>query len=87
MSKRVEHIQYPGLWVVSMELQALEWIRSQMHHVLLPRGLHQHAHSCMNDNLVQSVRDMFVAQVRQLVSDLHHLAPSQPRTGDQERCD
>ena len=29
--KRVEHIQYPGLWVASMELQALEWISSQMY--------------------------------------------------------
>ena len=61
--KHVEHIQYPGLWVASMELQALEWIRSQMHHVLLPRGLDEHACTSMNDNPVEPVRDMSGAQV------------------------
>ena len=33
--KCVEHIQYPVLRIPSMEFQALEWIRSHMHHVLL----------------------------------------------------
>ena len=61
--KRVEHIQYPGLWVASMELQALEWIRSQMHHALLPRGLDEHACTSMNNNLVEPVRNMSGAHV------------------------
>ena len=54
--KCVEHIQYPVLWIASMEFQALEWIRSHMHHVLLPGGLDEHASTSMNDHLGQSVR-------------------------------
>ena len=46
-----------------MEFYALEWIRSQMHHVLLPRGLDEHSCTSMNDNPVEPVRNMSGAQV------------------------
>ena len=52
--KCVEHVQYPGLRIPSMELQALEWIRAHMHHVLLPGGLDEHARTSMNDHLGES---------------------------------
>ena len=46
----VEHIQYPRLCLAAMELQPLERIRPQVHHVLPPRGFDQHACARMNDN-------------------------------------
>jgi len=54
LCKCVEHIQYSVLRIASMEFQALEWIRSQMHHVLLPGGLDEHARTSMNDHLGES---------------------------------
>ena len=51
--KCVHHVQYPGLAILSMEFQALEWIRAHMHHVLLPGGLDEHASASMNDHLSQ----------------------------------
>jgi len=70
----VEHIQYPRLRLVAMELQAPERIRSHVHHVLLPWGFDEHSCARMNDNPVESVCDSVDTQVRQLVSDCEHLA-------------
>ena len=63
----VEHIQYPRLCLAAMELQPLEGIRPEVHHVLPPRGFDQHSCARMNDNRVEFVLDLEVTQVGQLV--------------------
>jgi len=83
----VEHIQYPRLRLVAMELHALERIRSHVHHVLLPRGFDEHSCARMNDNPVESVCDSEDTQVRQLVSDCEHLAHCQPCPRHRVRSD
>jgi len=83
----IEHIQYPRLQLLAMEVQPPERIRSHVHQVLGPWGSDEHSFCCVNDNPLESVRDSVQTQVRQLVCDSQHLARCQPCPRHRVRSD